>query len=148
MKTDPRIGKVRLLPRYNYIDDPRRLYNTLESYDNDFYTAPKVSGLHLHSSLRPSIWRKDFFMKQLNNPTTVTDPHKFEIINNLTVFTEKVILPKQTYPIYPDMDAMRAGRPNRAVLTHGRKNMNYYDLILKEEDLGVFCEVRRIWEGR
>jgi hypothetical protein len=40
------------------------------------------------------------------------------------------------------------GRPNGVVMTHGHKPMDYYDLTLKEEDLGVFSEVKRIWSGK
>ena len=148
METDPEVGKVRLLPKYNFTDDPRKLFNNLESYDDDFYLAPKVAGIHVQSSLRPSVWRKDFFMKLLNNPRTVTNPHNFETINNSVVFSEKVILPKQKYPIYPDIDAMRMGAPNGATITHGHKPMNYYELTLKAEDLGVFTDVRNKWTNR
>jgi hypothetical protein len=149
MENDSNVGKVRLLPKYKFrANDPRNLFNDLESYDDDFYVAPKVHGIYVHSSLRPSIWRKDFFLKQLNNPRGVTNPHNFETINNSNVFTEIVILPKQEYPIYPDIDAMRMGKPNVVVMTHGHKPMDYYDLTLKEEDLGVFSEVKRIWGGK
>ena len=150
IKNDPEVGKVRLLPRYNYIDDPRRFYNRLESYDENFFRAPKVAGLHLHSSLRPSIWRKDFFMKLLNTTILggVTNPHNFETLNNNTVFNETVILPKQTYPIYPDIDAMRGGGPNGQTRTNGVVDMDYYKLTLKSEDVPVFADVRNKWTKR
>ena len=148
MKNDPTVGKVRLLPKYNFTDNARVSYNKLESYDEVFYKAPMVAGIHMQSSLRPSIWRKDFFLKQLNQASVVRNPHEFEIKNNGTVFPETVLLPKDTYPIYPDIDAMRGGGPNSVTTTHGPKPMNYYNLTLKEEDLQVFVDVKNQWQNR
>lgn len=148
MKNDPTIGKVRLLPKYNFTDNGRVNYNNLEEYDEVFYKAPKVAGIHMQSSLRPSIWRKDFFLKQLNQAAIVRNPHEFEIKNNGTVFTETVLLPKDGYPIYPDIDAMRGGGPNTVTTTHGHKPMNYYNLTLREEDLQVFVDVKNKWQNR
>jgi len=146
IKNDSEVGKVRLLPKYNHAVSAA--FDNLDSYDDYFYVAPKTNAVHVHSSLRPSIWRKDFFLTQLNNPRGVTNPHNFETINNGTAFTEKVIIPKHTYPIYPDIDAMRRGKPNEVTLSHGHKPMNYYNLTLKKEDLDVFTEVKRRWEGK
>lgn len=148
MKNDPSVGKVRLLPKYNFTDKNRAEYNNLEEYDEVFYKAPKVAGIHMQSSLRPSIWRKEFFLKMLNQSGVVENPHQFEIKNNGTIFSETVLLPKNKYPIYPDIDAMRGAGPNPVTTTHGHKPMNYYDLTLKEEDLQVFLDVRTKWQTR
>ena len=57
LKNDSSVGKVRLLPKYNFTDSIRVNYNNLEDYDEVFYKAPNVAGIHMQSSLRPSIWR-------------------------------------------------------------------------------------------
>ena len=149
MENSPNVGKIRLLPKYTpgRGGDPSGVFNTLESFDKDFYLAPRTLGVHVHSSLRPSIWRKDFFLGQLNHTSVVKNPHHYEALNNGVVFDQLVLIPKKTYPIYPDIDAMRQGKPNPVVSTAGPKSMNYYNLILKPEDLGVFNAVRNRWNN-
>jgi hypothetical protein len=143
IKNDPTIGKIRLLPKYNFKDDPELLFENLSSYDDNFYFAPKVRSAVVYNSLRPSLWRKNFFLKLLNNHREIRNPHEFETKNNFDKFEETVLLPKQSYPIYPDLDAMRGGRLNTQVKNAGLIDMDYYNLVLKEEDLPVFWEVEK-----
>ena len=64
----------------------------------------------------------------------------------MVFFNERVLLPKGNYPIFPDLDAMRQGRPN--IRTNNKTiNCNFYSLNLKEEDLSVFDNVKKIWNN-
>jgi hypothetical protein len=149
MDKDSTVGKARLLPKYNNtVNDPKNLFVNLESYNDNFYIAPKAAGIYVQNSLRPSIWRKSFFLKLLNNPTAIMNPHQFETINNSIVFKETILIPKSGYPIFPDIDAMRQGRPSTIGWTAGHKSMNYYNLAVKEDDVEVFTRVRDVWKAR
>lgn len=147
MKNDDTVGKVRLLPKYKYHDN-RKPFNTLPDYDEDFHIGPTAPNTFALTSLRPSIWRKSLFLRLCNNPSGVKNPHHFEKMNNGINFSdEKVILPKGSYPIYPDIDAMRHGRPNPQASRAGTVDMNYYYQPISEEDVKVFQETNKRWKN-
>lgn len=148
MKNDKSVGKVRLLPKYKYHDN-RKPFNDLKDYDEDFHIGPTAPNTFALTSLRPSIWRKSLFMRLLNNPRGVKDPHDFEKMNNVIDFhDETVIIPKGDYPIYPDIDAMRHGRPNPQAANAGTVDMNYYWQPISKEDVIVFNENKKRWGNR
>mgnify|MGYP003151884220 CR=1 FL=1 len=142
IKNDKTIGKVRLLPKYGQ-NDPQQI----KIYNGNFYESIETTAQCSTTSLRPSIWRKDFFIKLLNN-TNIKSPHHFEVVNLGKAFSQRVILPKGNDPVFPDLDAMRKGSPNAAATKDGLINAGYYSLNLKEEDLGVFQSVKKKWNSR
>lgn len=140
MKEDSSIGKVRLLPKYHKID------NKLTDYNNYFYESEQKKSTYTTTSLRPSIWRKSLFLKLLNNGK-IKNPHQFETVNIGLNFKQRIILPKGNYPLFPDLDAMRQGRPNNQALKEGVLKYEFYSLNLKKEDLNVFTDVRKKWNN-
>jgi hypothetical protein len=150
MKNDETVGKVRLLPKYNYRNDKSRVqFNSLPDYDDDFHIGPTAPNTFALISLRPSIWRKSLFLRLCNNPGGVKNCHHFEKMNKGINFSdEKVILPKGSHPIYPDIDAMRHGKPNPQAAMVGTVNMDYYNQPLSAEDVKVFQETNKKWKNR
>jgi hypothetical protein len=143
MCLDKSISKIRLLPKYHD-------HQNLEEYDENFWKAPTTTHGYVHTSLRPSLWRKDFFLKLLKNPKSINNPFEFEHKNDPLIFSETVLIPRDPYPLFPDLDAMRKGVPNelnlpRGEILEGEINMDYYKLNLKKEDIEVFNEVRKKW---
>ena len=146
MLSDESVSKIRLLPKYQYD-------KSLEEYDANFWKAPTQASGYVHTSLRPSLWRKDFFLKLLKNPQGINTPFDFEYKNDFLIFSETTLIPKDPYPIFPDLDAMRKGEPNsldlpRGEILEGDIDMDYYNLTLKKEDIEVFNEVRRKWKAK
>ena len=139
IKNDNTIGKIRLLPKYTEID------KEIKEHNNNFYESVQKKATYTTTSLRPSIWKKSLFNKLIKDQRIIT-PHQFETVNINGVFNERVLLPKGNYPIFPDLDAMRQGRPN--IRTNNKTiNCNFYSLNLKEEDLSVFDNVKKIWNN-
>ena len=66
---------------------------------------------------------------------------------NNGVFNERILLPKGNYPIFPDLDAMRQGRPNKQADISKILKYDFYSLNLKKEDLNVFNNVKKIWNN-
>lgn len=146
MRLDKSINKIRLLPKYHD-------HRNLEEYDEDFWKAPIKAHGYVHTSLRPSLWRKDFFLKLLKNPLGINNPFEFEYKNDPLILFETALIPRDPYPIFPDLDAMRKGGPNEVNLSQekileGDIDMDYYNLTLKKEDIEVFDEVRREWKEK
>ncbi|HIB77454.1 MAG TPA: hypothetical protein EYO58_07530 [Flavobacteriales bacterium] len=146
MRLDKSISKIRLLPKYHD-------HQNLEEYDENFWKAPTKAHGYVHTSLRPSLWRKDFFLKLLKNPWVINNPFEFEYKNDPLIFSETVLIPRDPYPLFPDLDAMRKGVPNeldlpRGEILEGEINMDYYKLNLKKEDIEVFNEVRKKWRDK
>mgnify|MGYP003970658787 CR=1 FL=1 len=139
MNNDHTVGKVRLLPKY-------KSCNYLKTYNCDFYYAEESISTFLTTSLRPSIWNKKLFINLLNNKAVIT-PHKFETINLNSNFGMKVLVPKDINPIFPDLDAMRFGKPNDQALSPGKIVYDYYQLELQSEDLEVFKNIKDTWEN-
>ena len=99
------------------------------------------------------MWKKEFFLKLLKNPSAINNPFEFEYKNDPLTFSETVLIPRNPYPIFPDLDAMRKGVPNeldlpQGEILEGEINMDYYNLNLKKEDIEVFNEVRKEWGGQ
>jgi hypothetical protein len=140
IKKDKTIGKIRLLPKYNKID------SKIIDYNENFYESIQKKASYTTTSLRPSIWRKSLFNKLLKNQSIKT-PHQFETANINGVFNERILLPKGNYPIFPDLDAMRQGRPNKQADISKILKYDFYSLNLKKEDLNVFNNVKKIWNN-
>tara|TARA_R110000824_G_scaffold155326_1_gene328019 strand:+ start:684 stop:1439 length:756 start_codon:yes stop_codon:yes gene_type:complete len=144
--SDESVSKIRLLPKYQD-------HQNLEEYDENFWKAPIKAHGYVHTSLRPSVWKKEFFLKLLKNPSAINNPFEFEYKNDPLTFSETVLIPRNPYPIFPDLDAMRKGVPNeldlpQGEILEGEINMDYYNLNLKKEDIEVFNEVRKEWGGQ
>lgn len=135
MKKDPSIGKVRLLPRYSY--------NIIaHEYDEYFDAYAAKDNIVSATSLRPSIWRKSYFMQLLNNPTKIMNPSEFEDKNQAVFLGDTTMLmAKGPVPIYPDIDAFRKGSLNRPPLEGpGEIDMHEYKLFIDQQDVNVFIE--------
>lgn len=137
MSSDPSISKIRVHPKY--------LGNNLQKYDELFSYGNTGHNSYYPTSLRPAIWRKDFFLKLLNHPSGIRNPHDFENRNNLLSFEEKVLVPNELF--FADLDAMRVGAPNPQTFQEGKINMDYYFMDLKSEDLDVFSEMKNSWQN-
>jgi len=141
MTNDKTVGKVRLLPKY--------LNDTLVDYNDDFYRGLTRPNSYVLTSLRPAIWRKSTFLRLLHHPLGVKNPYDFEVFNNRINFhDETVIIPKGKNPVYPDIDAMRHGKPNPQANKAGVVNMNFYQQPIPAEDIPVFKETNKKWRNR
>lgn len=157
MTTDKNISKVRLLPEY-------RGYNTVErEYNNNFNILDSNANPNNISapgnrcsfaSLRPSIWRRSTFMDMLSCrnthtlPHRVNTPHDFERVNKADTnhSAKKFLIPKGTYPLYPDLDAFRSGAFHALAMSHGPISgwwgPGNDSFTLRDEDQAIFIEAR------
>lgn len=138
MEKDEKVMKIRLYPKYDS-------NTTKGDYNEDFYIAKTHVNSYIPTSLRPAIWRKEFFLRLLG---TSASPHHFEVNNNSTEFSDLVLIPKVNHAIYTDCDAMRCGIINEQTLRDGLVDMGYYTMNLSKEDLLVFDEVREFMNKR
>ena len=145
MRKDKRVGKVRLLPHYN-------AHNVFGGvYDNDFNYYSARTNIISTTSLRPSIWRRDVFIKLLYNPLGVGNPHEFEGHNNTHFELDTVLLmPNGNHPVYPDFDAFRSGAINPLVLGDVTSVSPFGGCVLplSSADQEVYKETARQWEAR
>ena len=144
MKTDKSVGKVRTAPAYQNLDIPRNI--PYPSYNEKFYKGTTTPHSYLPTSLRPSIWRKELFLNLLHNPAGVKTPQEFEIFNDRLHIDTTVLVPKGESSIYPEIDAMRFGKPNPIVdKANSKIDMGYYWISLSEEDVEIFAENKIKW---
>lgn len=129
---DLSVSKIRMHPKYDE--------NTIISdYNDNFYIGKSGVDSYIPTSLRPAIWRKNFFIRLLSHPAGISTPHHFEVYNNKTDFSGyKILVPKGNLPIYADLDVMRGGKINPQTFESGIIDMDYYNIFLKEEDLIIF----------
>ena len=147
MKNDKTIGKVRMAPAYRNLRNPRPI--ELPSYNENFYIGPTHPNSYLPTSLRPAVWRKDLFLKLLNHPRGIKTPHDFETYNNQHTINTTVLLPKGEKTIYPEIDAMRYGKPNPiADKVSDKVDMGYYWVSINEEDAKIFVDNKKKWENK
>lgn len=141
MEEDKTVEKIRMHPPYN-----DRM--SLEKYDEHFslgFTGPHT---YIATSLRPAIWRKNLFLKLLNNTNVkIRTPHEFEVYNDRIEIETKVLIPHLKKPIFPDLDAMRQGKINPLAEKKGNVDMDYYQLNLSEEDFQIFEETKKMWDN-
>lgn len=138
MDEDKSISKIRVHPKY--------VGHNLEPYDDLFSYAKTGQESYYPTSLRPAIWRKEFFLKMLNHPAQVRTPHDFENYNNRLSWDEKVLIPNEVF--YADLDAMRRGEPNPQTFNSGLIDMDYYDITMRPEDLTIFEDMKEKWRNR
>lgn len=138
MSEDPTISKIRVHPKY--------LGHNLDRYDDLFSFAKTGPETYYTTSLRPAIWRKDFFLQLLNHPAGIKNPHDFEGRNNQIGFDAKVLIPNELF--YADLDAMRRGEPNPQTFSSGLIDMDYYNIIMRPEDLLIFQGLGEKWKNR
>jgi hypothetical protein len=138
MEEDNSISKIRVHPPY--------VGDSLPRYDDLFSYAKTGQESYYPTSLRPAIWRKDFFLKMLNHPALVRSPHEFENYNNRLSWTEKVLIPNEIF--YADLDAMRRGEPNPQTFNSGKIDMDYYEINMRSEDLSIFEDLRQKWSNK
>lgn len=146
MTTDKSISKVRLLPEYRGRNIPEE-----EEYSSNFKILNENRCYHNKSSfasLRPSIWRTSTFIDMLSSDDRIKTPHDFEEINieDTNIYNRKFLIPKGTYPLYPDLDAFRSGKFHNKVMTQGPiadwwgKGNDAF--TLNDEDKAIFIEAR------
>lgn len=138
MEEDHSISKIRAHPPY--------VGDSLVRYDDLFSFAKTGQNSYYPTSLRPAIWRKDFFLKMLNHPGFIKNPHDFEVYNNIFSWTEKVLIPNEIF--YADLDAMRQGKPNPQTFNFGKIDMDYYEINMRSEDLSIFEDLRQKWSKK
>lgn len=138
MEEDNSISKIRVHPPY--------VGHSLLRYDDLFSFAETGQNSYYPTSLRPAIWRKEFFLKMLNHPGLIKNPHDFEVYNNIFSWTEKVLIPNEIF--YADLDAMRGGKPNPQTFNFGKIDMDYYEINLMSEDLSIFEDARQKWSKK
>jgi hypothetical protein len=147
MKKDKSIGKVRMAPAYRDLSNPKPI--NLPSYNENFYKGPTSPNSYLPISLRPAVWRKDLFLKLLHHPRGIKTPHDFETFNNQLDINTVVLLPKGEETIYPEIDAMRYGKPNPiADKASDKINMGYYWVSMNQSDFEVFNKNKIKWNAR
>ena len=147
MENDKSIGKVRMAPAYRDLQNPKPI--ALPSYDENFYVGPTAPHSYLATSLRPAVWRKELFLRLLNNPKGVKTPQDFEVFNDQLHIGTTVLLPKGESTIYPEIDAMRFGKPNPlGDKASDKVNMGYYWTSLNKEDARIFADNKKRWQNR
>ncbi len=143
MQEDKSIGKVRLLPHY-------QCDNKIGGeYDDHFNFYIGRENIVSTTSLRPSIWRKDYFIQLLTNPSRVMNPGEFEDKNQAMFLADtKMLIPKGPDPLYPDIDAFRKGSINQ-VPSRGPGVIDEveYKLYITQEDVDVFMSNMKTWEN-
>lgn len=149
MAADESICKVRLLPEYMGYNIIEGEYNSnFKILDSNRCYNNKVS----FASLRPSIWRRSTFVNMLSSQRIGT-PHDFERVSveNASFYTRKFLVPKGTHPLYPDLDAFRAGKPHDKVMTQGPISgwwgVGNDSFILNDEDKAVFMEAIDLYKA-
>ena len=143
MQEDKSIGKVRLLPHY-------QCDNKIGGeYDDHFNFYIGRENIVSTTSLRPSIWRKDYFIQLLTNPSRVMNPGEFEDKNQAMFLADtKMLIPKGPDPLYPDIDAFRKGSINQVPLRGpGVIDEVEYKLYITQEDVDVFMSNMKTWEN-
>lgn len=146
METDPSVGKIRMAPAYRDLQNPAPI--DLPDYNENFYRGPTTPHSYLPTSLRPAVWRKELFLRLLHHPTGIKTPHDFERFNDQEHIDTVVLLPKGESTIYPEIDAMRFGKPNPIVEQASDKiDMGYYWLSIDEHDAKIFAEMKKTWEA-
>tara|TARA_R110000851_G_scaffold311850_1_gene472159 strand:+ start:193 stop:948 length:756 start_codon:yes stop_codon:yes gene_type:complete len=144
MQQDKEIGKVRLLPHY-------QCDNKLAGeYDEHFNFYLGRENIVSTTSLRPSIWRRDYFIELLTNPSRIMNPGEFEDKNQALFLADtKMLIPKGDSPLYPDIDAFRKGSINAIPISGpGVIDEVEYKLYITQEDVDVFRSNIKIWENR
>jgi hypothetical protein len=125
--------------------DDRRIHSI---YNGNFYNTIDIPHCLVTTSLLPSVWRKSFFMRLLD-PAFKT-PHQFEILNNPKILNCKVIQPNAI--IYPNVDAVRAGRYNDKVFEYFKKGEGYdfglFKQYMRPEVLKIFKDMKLKWQNK
>ena len=111
-------------------------------YSEKFYKWKPSPGCLIPTSLLPSIWKKDYFLKLLKSNMS---PWDFETKN--TDLQSSNIIYAKDYPIYPMLDVMRAGHFNPSLLLWDKLNGIVGDCMwmkdVSEEDYNVYCEMKK-----
>lgn len=146
MESDKSIGKIRMAPAYRDLDNPKPI--DLPSYNDHFYIGPTTPNSYLPTSLRPAVWRKELFLELLHHPAGIKTPHEFELFNDQLHIDTVVLLPKGESTIYPEIDAMRFGKPNPIVDNASDKiDMGYYWLSIDQHDAKIFADMKKAWRA-
>ena len=137
MNEDQTVSKIRVHPKY--------LGHSLNVYNDLFSLGHTWENTYYPTSLRPAIWRKEFFIELLKHPANIRTPHDFENYNNRLSWNKKVLVPNELF--FSDLDAMRRGEPNEQTFHSGKVDMDYYYMNLREEDLLIFREMKERWQN-
>lgn len=152
MNYDDTVSKIRMLPGYKEWNVVGGEYNSQFNFFNTSEGKNKSSFV----SLRPAIWRKSAFIEMLTaglQNRKICTPHDFEIINeNYGSFSGKLLMPKGTRPIYPDLDAFRYGDFHHKAMKDGPISEWWGpgndSFVLSNEDKSVFIEAKSKWEKK
>lgn len=149
MAADESISKVRLLPEY-------KGYNIIEGEYASNFKILDANRCHNNkvsfSSLRPSIWRRSTFVNMLSSHRIDT-PHDFERVNikNAIHCSGKFLVPKGTFPLYPDLDVFRSGKPHDKIMMRGPVSgwwgKGNDSFVLSDEDKAVFMEAIDLYKA-
>lgn len=117
------------------------------SFSEKFYRWKDSPGCLIPTSLLPSIWRTDYFLRLLKPNVS---PWQFEENNKRKSFAEGeyVIYPKE-WPIYPSVDAMRRGSTNNIIFERYAKDHSVGPQVwqqnLSKEDIDMFSKIKEEW---
>ena len=132
------IDKLFLLPEYGY--------RGIGLYKDNWYKCGNTPNSNCASSLLPSIWGKEFFMKLLKN--NIKTPWEFETKHNS--LTDYNVLITDGTEVFVPLDAMRGGKFNSQIFNHWEHDKSvgpqkYYQNI-DNEDIDIFKKMKIKWE--
>ena len=110
--------------------------------------AKNDPGLTVNGSLMPSIWRRNFFIKLLDNASN-GDCHNFERVNNNLNLNCNTLMAKD-YVIYPNVDCARKGNFNYNLFETYKKTKTFggKSWMTRTDDIDVFYKMKLKWEQK
>jgi len=117
----------------------------LNHYKDNWYISVDRPNALVTTSLLPSIWKTEFFLRMLNTENIKTC-HDFEVIHDRMSLNCKVLMPKQTV-IYPNLDCMRSGGPNKEIYQAYRNNksLGVSSWMKDGSDMDIFIKMHHKW---
>ena len=117
-------------------------------YKGNWFLAKNDPGLTVNGSLMPSIWRRNFFIKLLDNASN-GDCHNFERVNNNLNLNCNTLMAKD-YVIYPNVDCARKGNFNYNLFETYKKTKTFggKSWMTITDDIDVFYKMKLKWEQK
>ena len=119
-------------------------------YSGNWYSCSDSSSTLHTTSLMPSIWKREFLLKLLNNSEIKggKDPHQFERLNNESAPLGCNVLITKDFTVYPNLDAARKNKFNTSVINRydrdGSGGPFDFAQNLTEEDVNIFRDMQQI----
>ena len=120
------------------------------NYSGNWYSCLDNQSVCHTTSLLPSVWNRDFFVRLLKNSERLggKDPHQFERLNNASSPLGCNVLITKDVTVYPNLDAARRNSFNSSVIDRYEKNgsghKQDFAQNLLEEDVDIFRDTQKI----